>query len=253
MKLKERITKLRVISVILLSLYPLAMLVLGIWAMFSTTGFNFSFVLAYLLFPIGAILSVFLLTFSNFKLSEKILSVISVLVIFAIAFCIASLLSTIEKFEHYENDDVETHYVNLSSLSDFLDVGSPAKKDLYLYSCEYFIFFNSSDILICQYDDVEYQNQKNMIEETYVFQKDSITNDEYSYEPTAEIDGYSFRMLSIEGEYEKQIDYPKQMILIATNDETREIVYIAFVDRDLDYITSLTDFVYDNCGWKHMN
>lgn len=42
------------------------------------------------------------------------------------------------------------------------------------------------------------------------------------------------------------------MYLIATNDATREIVYLFFFDDDLDYIEDLDEFIRNDCGWKHI-
>ena len=63
------------------------------------------------------------------------------------------------------------------------------------------------------------------------------------------VDGYSFRVLS-SGEYE--MDYPKEVVLIATNDETKEIAYLSYDDQDIDYIDSLDEFILDDCGWEHI-
>ena len=71
----------------------------------------------------------------------------------------------------------------------------------------------------------------------------------YACEPTAEINGYLFRALSID-EYE--LNYPKNMVLIATNADENEIVYMNFCDDDLDYIEVLDEFINDECGWKHI-
>jgi len=91
-------------------------------------------------------------------------------------------------------------------------------------------------------------SQKALLDTTYTFQNDPMSVDEYTCEPTAKINGYLFRALSIE-EYE--LYYPKRVILIATNDEENEIVYMVFYDDDLDYIESLPDFINNECGWKH--
>jgi len=43
-----------------------------------------------------------------------------------------------------------------------------------------------------------------------------------------------------------------QLIFIATIDVTQEIIYMSYYDDDRDYITSLTDFILDDCGFKHI-
>ena len=76
-----------------------------------------------------------------------------------------------------------------------------------------------------------------------------IIDDRTNQERTTDIDGYSFRMLSTD---EYDMNYPKDVALIATNDETKEIVYLSFHDQDIDYIDSMDKFILDDCGWKHI-
>ena len=107
------------------------------------------------------------------------------------------------------------------------------------------IFTSDADYLICEYSGSEYQKQVETINETYSFQREKLSASGRSIEPVAEIDGYTFRLL-------EDIAYPKRLFFIATNDETHEIIYLYFCDDDLDYITSLTDFILDDCGFKHI-
>jgi hypothetical protein len=69
----------------------------------------------------------------------------------------------------------------------------------------------------------------------------------YECEPVVELDGYTFRTLSLE-----DFNYPKRLMFVATNDDTKQIVYLSFYDDDLDYIVSLEEFLMDDCGWKHI-
>lgn len=100
--------------------------------------------------------------------------------------------------------------------------------------------------MVCKYSEDEYLQKKSSLDEKYVFEIDDRTNKEQ----ITEIDGYYFRMLSI-AEYE--MNYPKEVVLIATNDKTREIVYISYLDWDIDTISSLDEFILNNCGWEHIN
>lgn len=106
------------------------------------------------------------------------------------------------------------------------------------------LFTCDVNALICAYDEDTYSQQKALLEEKYVFQTDAVKG-----EATAEVDGYYFRMLS-KNEYE--MNYPKEVVLIATNDETNEIVYMSFYDDDLDYIDSLDEFILEDCGWQYI-
>ena len=92
--------------------------------------------------------------------------------------------------------------------------------------------------MICQYAQEEYAIQKARLDSAYTFQEETIT-----------IDGYQFKMLSVE---KYNLSYPNNIILIGCSDATREIVYLEFYDFDLDIISSLEDFIIDECGWKYI-
>ena len=109
------------------------------------------------------------------------------------------------------------------------------------------IFTCDADHLICQYDTEEYIAQKARLDEKYAFQINVMSESGYDCEPAVELDGYHFRTLSIE-----DFMYPKRLMFVATNDETKEIIYLSFYDDDLDYIISLEEFLLDDCGWKHI-
>jgi len=34
--------------------------------------------------------------------------------------------------------------------------------------------------------------------------------------------------------------------------KTYYIIYISFYDDDIDYLTSLSEFINDDCGWKYI-
>ena len=74
----------------------------------------------------------------------------------------------------------------------------------------------------------------------------------YTCNPFAKINDYSFRVLDINEEYSLEIDYPKRLVFIATNDQDNSISYTAFYDDDLDYIESLEEFLLNDCGWKYI-
>lgn len=124
--------------------------------------------------------------------------------------------------------------------------------DYYDYECTLSLFQSESDTLICRYGPEEYEKEKAALEERYVFQNKAMTAGGYTCQPSTTLDGYVFRALSFEGEYAGQNGYPYRMTFIATNDATHEIVYLSFCDDDLDYIEDLTEFIRNDCGWKHI-
>ncbi|MBQ4550882.1 MAG: hypothetical protein IJA49_07285, partial [Oscillospiraceae bacterium] len=65
------------------------------------------------------------------------------------------------------------------------------------------------------------------------------------------LEGYEFRFLEMETDT-YDLDYPHYMILVGTNDETREIVWSYYDDDDLDYISDPEKFLLNDCGWKYI-
>ncbi|MBQ9993541.1 MAG: hypothetical protein IJP17_02400 [Clostridia bacterium] len=252
MNAAARITKSRIIAFTILSIIPVAAVVLGVILLTHDFLINRSFVLGFIIIPVCEILLLALVSFSGKRRLVKVISAGLILVLFTLAFLAVNAMGKFEQLSRYENEDVKSHYVEndnipMPSLS---DIAQPIEMHLYDYFSQFTIFFSCDvDILICKYDEDAYESQKALLDESYVFQSNSMNARGYACEPTAEINGYLFRALSID-EYE--LNYPKNIVLIATNDDENEIVYMNFCDDDLDYIEVLDEFINDECGWKHI-
>lgn len=201
----------------------------------------------------------------HFVVKSKIVKLLMIIFVYLpvgfIAF-IALLSMTLSTLDIYQEDELEVKYSDAQYESHFLptlsEVGDTEDMTYYRYEEAVIMFMWEADVLACEYSEAEYIEQKAKIEEKYVFEDEV----EVSYRdyapyvcyPYAEIDGFLFRRLedSAEdgGEY---YYYPKYVYLIGTNDETREIVYIDFYDIDLDYISSLDEFIEGDCGWKYIS
>ena len=114
------------------------------------------------------------------------------------------------------------------------------------------IFDSYSCILIVQYTPTVYEKEKETLEKRFVFHEGPIGTYKSCKMSDAEIDGYFFRALTVDGEYSHIYNYPHKMMFIGVNDTTHEIVYMTFEDGDLDYIDDLSQFILDDCGWKHV-
>ena len=119
-------------------------------------------------------------------------------------------------------------------------------------SQEYYIFYSETTCFIFSYTQEQYEAQKTALEHHYIFQSEAIRDRDSICEPIAELDGYVFRFLSPE-EYEDTPDYPMTVMLVGYSDQKREIVYMLHKDTDTDYISDLSHFILDSCGWKYMN
>lgn len=251
--MKERITRSRITAYIFSCIIPLLAIGFGVFLLFRGMVFNTSFLIVMIIFPMIASALLFFTITSRMGIFARILVALLILLAFCIAFLLGFGIGHFEKLSRYEGAEVTEHYAPASqrSLLPGLDeVGRPQNIEYYeYYTSRFMIFTNDVHTLICQYTAAEYETQKALLEETYIFQTAPMTAYEYSCDPTARIGEYQFRTLAIDGAYDNAICYPKSMVFVAINDVTHEIVYLSAYDDDLDYIQSLEEFLNVDCGW----
>lgn len=131
------------------------------------------------------------------------------------------------------------------------DLGETEYLEFYQYRGNGLFYFADADVLICAYSESEYDAQIAALEQRYVFQTEPMEACDKTCDPVGQVGDYTFRFLAVDGTYD-EIYYPKQVVLIGTNDVTSEVAYIAFEDFELDYIDSVEEFVNDYCGWKYV-
>ena len=256
MKFSERLTKFRIMALILSSLIPLFVIVLAITMLFSGTLITSAFLIAFIILPCTVLICNFFLIISKMKTFWKIVLYIPLLILFMIIFIGFSFLGEFRVLNSYKDENVAEHYSEVEDafvlMPKLNEIAKPDTIEYYDYYLQSAVFFTSdTDVLICRYNEIDYSEQKALLDERYTFQQETIVMYGYSCEPIFEIDGYVFRGLS-DKEYGYEIEYPKQFVMIATNDDNCEIVYMYFYDDDLDYIESMADFINTDCGWKYM-
>ncbi len=254
MKLKERFSKSSIILSAVCSLLPLCVMGMDIILLLANTLFTPGYVII-LILPVIALLAVWAIGLSKIKPGWKITCNCFVVLAFMVIFMTAIFWGQFASLEHYSDDAAKAPYKqateNFDTMPALDEIGKPEKLDYYYYFSVQAIFYWESDILICTYDEQEYEEQKELLDQTYVFQTEDMEANDYTCSPYAEVDGFTFRVLSFD-QYQ-HLYYPKYMTLIGTNDETNQIVYISFDDTDLDYISSsLSEFIEDDCGWKYV-
>lgn len=172
-------------------------------------------------------------------------SVFAVFVVLCVAFFVFICGSyTRMSLDIYEELCIEQEILpELNELGEYSDVKfRHFHQNMAVFSCD-------SYTLKVIYDDKNYELQKNLLDSTYMFQSDPIEDSENEYiEHCFTYDGYDFRFLSLRNY--SQLDYPKKICLIGTNDEKNTIAYLYFEDTDLDSIGSYEDFMEDYCNWK---
>lgn len=249
-------TKKRLDAFILSLLLPLLGMGCGVVSLFCDVCINKSFLITFVLFPLVAAALLALCIFSTMRRYHRgVLSVI-VLLFFAVLFFGRKVFGCYIQLERYQNEDVAHHYTSVMEENELMpsleEIGQPIAIEYCDTYTRAFVFCSDADYLICRYDAEEYARQKQQLDETYLFQHETLVSYGHPCKPTEEVDGYQFRVLSTQGEYDPHIDYPWYMTLIAYSDEAQEIVYLSYCNTDLDYLTSLSDFLYEECGWQHV-
>ena len=253
----KKITTKKLLSWFASILFPVFAIAVGCFLLFADAVFNLSFAVTYVIVPMVSIALLALIIFEVKKALPKVILTVFVLIAFVVSFLFSSALGTFEMLTYKQNAEIGENYTEVCeafvSMPTLEEVGNYTKVEHYDYFSSCFgIFTCDADTLIVHYDSTEYQEQKNLLDSKYVFQKVEMTSCGYTCNPFAKINDYSFRVLDINEEYGLGLDYPKRLVFIATNDQDNSISYTAFYDDDLDYIESLEEFLLNDCGWKHI-
>ena len=243
-------TKRRLIGFLCCALLPVAAMVLGILLLFKDVMLNVGIAVVYFLIPLLTAGLLVWCIFSNGKTWKKYILCSVTLVLFLIALFYSCLIVGWTQLKRYEgNEAVQQYAISVSEsklMPELSELGNPEEIEYYNLFFAYVIFSHETDGLICTYTQEEYAIQKAQLDTTYNFQIEKTEDDNL---PAVEINGYQFKLLSID---KYDLYYPKVVVLIGYSDDANEIVYIEFYDDDLDYITSLEEFIADDCGWKYM-
>ena len=141
-----------------------------------------------------------------------------------------------------------------NALSESLELGSPKTVVLHQYLWAAGIWRTKSDILLCQYDAVDYEVAKVVLETNHNFRTELLNTGVkgIEIEPYVSIGNDFFRLLwPLDGDKESWGFY-KESLFLMTNDIEHQIGFIVFQDIDLDYIEDLTEFLNEWCGWKNI-
>lgn len=250
-------TKKQKIAFALACVFPAGILLLSVMLLLGDTVLNRTFIAGYFILPVLVIFLLKLTVFSQRKVWTKVFLSILLLFVLTVGFFFITTVGKMEMVSHYQNEEaienyagIDTQYQGMPSLN---DVGNPAELEYVDYFSQQMVFFDVDvKALKCTYEASEYAKEKAFLEERYFFQAEPVSAHGYMVEPIVLMDGYTFRMLSFAGEYGNNFDYPKYMMFIATNDATNEIIYLYFVDADIDYIVDLSDFILYDCGWRQI-
>ena len=174
----------------------------------------------------------------NIVLGFVLIFVICPIVIFKILFG-NSVSYNIDKYnELIENVDV---LPELDELGDYDNLYFKYYHDRTLF------FVSDAYTLKVLYDAQNYNKEKELLSQKFVYQTDTLKYLDNVKEPHFQYDDFEFNVLNI-NEYD--LMYPKNLIFVGCSDEKQEIAYVYYYNFDLDVInTSFGEFLKEECGW----
>ena len=244
----------RLIAYFITLLLPIAGYAFPIWLMQKEFCFN-STTLRFLISPFAAALLLAVVIFSKWgRKWVKVLLSIGILILFVFFYLCNFMFGTFAYLDCYEQEQVQEPYTTVreswecSWMPDLTQVGEATKITHYSYHAKGFIFLWQAEYLVCSYEPEEYQQEKANLKNIYCFQTETLKNHHGECLPTAQLDGYTFRFVDLD-----EYSWEKHVPLVGYSDETHEIMYVNYYDADRDILTSLTDLLTDECGWKFIH
>ena len=255
---KRRGTKGQRIAFLCLGLLPCIALGAGIYLLTTGVQIEHRFAITYVLIPCVCLGLLALCLFSKGRPWLKGLVSVLIMAVFAGLFCLFWFSGFI-RVNRYKGEEAVRRYTALQQEHRLLPELSrlTAAVDIEFWNAvDNNLFSSEANYLVCSYTPEEYEVQKAELDTEYTFQTEPVTLRRDHCQPTAEADGYAFRMLSVTayselGEFFDR-GYPHRVILIGCSDQNKEILYMVFENYDLDSISSLEELLKDECGWKYI-
>ena len=252
--MKRRMTFLQKVGFIVAALLPTVFLVLCLLLPLGGAVLTLSYVVTCLLLPALCILLLWRTIGGKAKNGTKWFLSILILGLSFCLFCFFSFWGHFSIYDHAKGDQAVTMYENdighYNLMPEITDLGSPESIEYHYFYNQIATFFDSDCYtLICAYTPEDYAAMTEALDARCTFHTEPLDAGEGELPPLYELDGYRFRFLEMDTETYDLL-YPHSIILIGTNDETREIVWSYYSDDDLDYIPDPEAFLLDDCGWK---
>lgn len=192
-----------------------------------------------------------------------------ILVLFLLSLCVAGLCAyAMFGSNTADTDDISyyraltgeidgaslTPILGQSAYKTFLDLPALTELESYIdYRFNftvrrYGLFRSHSAILVVRYSDEGYTEEKMKLSQKYTYLSEKIWGGGVvcDHSPVFSMDNFGFHAIEVAPD-----NYPKTMFFIGASDERKEIAYIYFQDRDLDYISpSLQVFLMEETGWS---
>ncbi len=242
---------LRLIIFVFICIIPAIIIIKGIFKICEGEIITISFCIIFFILPVLFIWGSFTIIRDNKTsvVGKSVLCIVLAIVLGLICF-ISIFLGCFKEIKTYKNVEAEyvyqnSHFAEYVKMPALIDMGKYKNISYYKYSLRDIICNSYANIVILEYDSEEYEKEKHIIMDKYVFQDIPMG----LAEPQAYIDDYNYKMLS--NKYYCNY-YPKNVRFIATNDKTKEIIHVYYNNPDLDYIDSTEEFILNDCGLRYI-
>ena len=256
--MKTPMTRRQRLGLFAAALFPALWLLWGllIWLLVGgiLTG---SFVLVYLIFPAAAIIILRRIIRSRRRTLVRWIACVLTL---ALTVFLAAVLMFWGHFSIYDRckgpsalEQYESDIGNHPHMPETDALGEPERIEYHYFYNQIATFFDSECFtLICTYAPEDYAAMTAELDTRYTFHTEPLwAGDEPDIPPLYTLEGYEFRFLEM-GTDTYGLRFPHYMVLVGTNDETREVVWSYYSDPDLDYISDPEAFLLKDCGWKYI-
>lgn len=235
---------------------PVFVIISGIITLVGGTVFNFTAALMIIILPLVAIsANIVLIHLVDIKWVTIFLCIVILVVLIFFELVILIFGCHIHRFSYYQEEATKEYSEFQGKSPVFSEIPMPEADDVFEYhefTNRMAIFISKSHYAVYKYNADDYLEYKDKLDEEYVFENGMLYASDHSCESKITIDGYDFRMLSFQTKQYSSLRFPKYMVLIATNDQTKEIVYLYFKDLDLDYFYNLEEFILEVCCFKYI-
>lgn len=246
------------IIIILISIVPFCFFLMGVVGSVAS-GYITSFWVVYgFVFPILFIIANFLLIRKKMKVIKKIILWFLMTIVFVfLSYNLLIFTYDITKDSYYEEDALNYYSENLLErpvFPELSELGNYNSIECYYIDRFHIIFGTITNVLICKYDEIEYEKIKTGLEASLALESDLLLLGDYDERieslPETYVEEYYFRLLETDFEVYRNGVYPKSLAFFVTNDTTCEIGFVTSSNDDLDYIEDLKKHILKECCWR---
>lgn len=256
--MKRKLTLWQILALVAASVPVLYFSVPAIYGLlFGSPMFTLSYGITFLLLPL--ITSVLLYALVLWRKKKVLTRVFLAAVVLGLAYFTLIFSTLIGDFRNqsiYSGEEALSHYDELAypeGMPSSDSLGTPADALFMYYRRSCAIFRSDCDSLILTYTPEEYDARTAELDQQELFHTKPLSTQFHTPEvpllPEFHWEDWHLRYLNMDG---TTLCYPKEMILVATNDRESSIAWIYFTDLELDWISSHEDFLLEDCGWQYL-